>query len=144
GGVEILPETLRQQVWPVERSLHGELLVEQHPDHQRQPVGGEQAVGVLGLGEEELFGHAPNRSLVPLSAGKGERDPAAGAKRRRGQGARTSPPCKAWGKEPPPERSGGGGRGAAVRYPPTRHDRRLHRRRLPDPDGPDRRATRLR
>ena len=38
GGVEVVPQALYDQLRAGERALHRELLVEQHPDEQRERV----------------------------------------------------------------------------------------------------------
>jgi hypothetical protein len=59
------PEAVGQQAGRAEGALHGELLVEQHPDQQGERIPAEQLVGGVVLGDAEL-GHigecAPARS----------------------------------------------------------------------------------
>ncbi len=46
-GVEILTETIREQLRSVEGAFHRELLVEEHPYEQGEPVGGQETVGLF-------------------------------------------------------------------------------------------------
>ena len=68
--VKVLPETLLEKKGTVEGTLHRELLIKQHPDQQSKAVAGEQAVGIVGIGEVESVGHTVERIalLFPRSA----------------------------------------------------------------------------
>ncbi len=46
-GVQRLAEPIGQQLRAVEGALHRELLVEEHPDQQCQPVACQQTIGLL-------------------------------------------------------------------------------------------------
>ena len=50
-SVEIHTETILEQLWSVEGAFHGELLVEEHPNQQSEPVGGQETVCLFGVCE---------------------------------------------------------------------------------------------
>jgi hypothetical protein len=51
-------EAFTQRQWAGECLLHGDLLVEREADQQRHRIGGDQRIGLVGLGEVEAVGHA--------------------------------------------------------------------------------------
>ena len=72
-GVE-RAEALAQLERPGERLLHRDLLVEGEAHQQRHRIGGDQRVGLIGVGEEQALRHAPmvsGRRLPFAAAGRG-------------------------------------------------------------------------
>jgi hypothetical protein len=56
GGVD-RAQALAQHERPHERLLHRDLLVEREPDQERHRVGGDEGVGLVGVGEVQAVGH---------------------------------------------------------------------------------------
>ena len=67
AGVERAAEALPQQVRRLERPLHRNLLVEEHPEQQRERIGREQAVGGFVRRERQRRGHGREGSARRLS-----------------------------------------------------------------------------
>ncbi len=64
--IERFTEPLLEEIRTVESSFHGELLVEQHPDEQRQSVLCEEPVGIGIAGPRQQFRrHEGTRYLSP-------------------------------------------------------------------------------
>ena len=59
-------EALLQRQRPGKGLLHADLLVEDEADQQRHRVGGDQRVGLIGVGEVQAVGHGPIVSACGL------------------------------------------------------------------------------
>src|SRR5205807_751341 len=104
-------QALLQVVGTHEGLLHLHLLVEDHPDQQRERIGLEQLVGGLvlrpddGHGSRELWPwwrstastHLSTSTPTPAAAMVPWPAPAGAARRRRGRGSAPPPSAAAWG-----------------------------------------------